>query len=176
VIFCRVSPEKRDAPYAVANQTGFRCLVRILELAALVALAGCGAGSDTGTPPATPTPTLRPALPLATVTLSPSATPAEADSTPVVAFTPVIASETTARQIRVFTELWETVRDTYVYTDFHGLDWEAVYLRYRAPIDAGVADETFYQAMREMVNELGEEHSVFYSPEEVAEEEQQLSG
>jgi len=30
--------------------------------------------------------------------------------------------------------------------------------------------------MREMVDELGDEHSVFYSPEEVAEEEQQLSG
>jgi len=81
-----------------------------------------------------------------------------------------------ARQLRIFNQVWEAVRDTYVYPDFYGLDWEAVYRRYRPRIESGLTDEAFYQAMREMIDELGDDHSVFYSPEEVAEEEAELSG
>jgi C-terminal peptidase prc len=78
--------------------------------------------------------------------------------------------------LRVFTELWETVRDYYVYPDFNGLDWNDVHGRYSARIQAGMDDETFYQAMWDMIDELGDEHSVFNSPEEAALEDQEVLG
>ena len=76
----------------------------------------------------------------------------------------------------MFTQLWETVRDTYVYPDFNGLDWNTVGRRYRAQTEAGLTDDDFYQAMRDMIDELGDDHSVFNSPAEVTEEEQRVSG
>ncbi len=76
----------------------------------------------------------------------------------------------------MFTKLWETVRDTYVYPDFNGLDWDEVNRRYRARVEMGLEDEGFYQAMREMIDELGDEHSAFNSPQEVAEEEERVRG
>jgi len=89
---------------------------------------------------------------------------------------PTATSVATGRQLRLLTRLWESVRDTYVYADFNGLDWDDVYRRYRQRIEAGLEDEAFYQAMREMIDELGDDHSAFFSPEEVVEEEQQLRG
>jgi carboxyl-terminal processing protease len=68
------------------------------------------------------------------------------------------------------------VRDTYVYADFNGVDWDGVYSRYEAKIEAGLEDEAFYAAMREMIDELGDEHSAYYSPQEVIEEDALLSG
>ena len=128
------------------SQRRFICLT--LLILALVGMTwSCGAPLH----PATPTPTLT--APLYT-------TPA---TTPV-------------RQLRVFTQLWETVRDTYVYPDFNGLDWDDVYRRYRARIEGGITDEVFYQAMQEMIGELGDDHSTFNSPQQVAEEEEQISG
>jgi C-terminal peptidase prc len=81
-----------------------------------------------------------------------------------------------ARHLRVFTQLWETVRDTYVYPDFNGVNWNDVYRRYKARIELGLKDDDFYQAMQEMIDELGDDHSVFYSPQQVAKQEEQLSG
>ncbi|NIQ82397.1 MAG: peptidase S41, partial [Anaerolineae bacterium] len=34
----------------------------------------------------------------------------------------------------MFSKLWEAVRDTYIYPDYNGLDWEAVRERYRGRI------------------------------------------
>ncbi len=153
-----------------------RAAALILALLGATLVVACGADASVSTPspglvasatsraaPATPFATFSPtssvAIPVPTATLAPSAT-----------------SVATGRQLRLFTHLWESVRDTYVYADFNGLDWDEVYRRYRARIEAGVEDEAFYQAMREMIDELGDDHSAFFSPEEVAEEEQQLSG
>jgi carboxyl-terminal processing protease len=90
--------------------------------------------------------------------------------------TPAAAQGATARHLRVFTRLWENVHDAYVYPDFNGLDWNAVYRRYRARIELGTKDEEFHQAMQEMIDELGDDHSVFFSPQQVAEQKRLLSG
>jgi len=147
----------------------------ILALVALLLPAACG-GAGVSTP--SPSPPLSSITPTAAPTpaATPSATSTVAPPTPTATALPTFTNEATARQLRVFTRVWESVRDTYVYPDFNGLDWDAVYRRYRPRIESGLTDEAFYQAMREMIDELGDDHSVFYSPEEVAEEEAELSG
>ncbi len=81
-----------------------------------------------------------------------------------------------ARQLAVFQELWDIVNEEYLYTDFNGLDWQAVYGEYRSKIQAGLSDEQFYLAMDEMIYSLGDEHSVFLSPEQAAQEDQDMAG
>jgi len=135
------------------SQRRFICLT--LLILALVGMTwSCGARLH----PATPAPTLTAPL----------------DTTP--ATTTALPDGPTARQLRVFTQLWETVHDTYVYPDFNGLDWDDVYRRYRARIEGGITDEAFYQAMQAMIDELDDDHSTFNSPQQVAEEEEQISG
>lgn len=84
--------------------------------------------------------------------------------------------ETTARHLRVFTELWEIVRDDYVYPDHNGADWDAIGQEYRARVESGFSDEDFWLAMDEMLIELGDDHSIFLSPAVAADEEQMRSG
>jgi carboxyl-terminal processing protease len=154
----------------------------LLSLALLLALglAACrvGAPVPTATPiPACPTPT-------SSVTAAATATPTAASAVtltptrqpPTPSAIPSTDPEQHARQLRVFDHLWSTVRDTYVYPDFNGLDWDGIRQRYEAPIKAGMTDEPFYQAMREMIDRLGDDHSAFYSPDEVAAEEAELTG
>ncbi|MGD9099025.1 MAG: S41 family peptidase [Anaerolineae bacterium] len=135
------------------------------------------APTDTALPPiATLVPTATAPPPAATLAPTAMALSPTATATLAPTLSQAITDETTARQLRVFTHLWESVRDLYVYPDFNGLDWDDVQQRYRARIEAGVDDKAFYQAMREMIDELGDEHSVFNSPQEVAEEEKDLLG
>jgi C-terminal peptidase prc len=85
-------------------------------------------------------------------------------------------AEDTARQLRIFDELWSTVNDSYVYTDFNGLDWAAVKITAETQISAGLANEQFYDLMRDAVFALGDNHSYFLSPEEAIQEEDDYQG
>lgn len=111
-------------------------------------------------PPPTATPT---ALPTATATYTP--TPSQ---TPAPSPSPLHFS--------VFQELWQAVKDDYLYSDFNGLDWESVYDSYSQRIASGLSDTDFYSAMGEMISSLGDEHSTFLSPGEVQAEEEEFSG
>jgi len=111
--------------------------------------------------------------------------PAEMPSEVVAAATPqpfptptppaptAVDEATTEAQLEVFREFWEAVRDNYVYEDFRGRDWEAIGDRYESYIRQGLSDEAFHAAMYAMLNELGDEHSSYLSPEQVREEEEQ---
>lgn len=98
-------------------------------------------------------------------TRTPAATPTQPASASVPA-------ETTARQLRVLEEFWSAVDRVYVYDDFRGRDWEEIGDRYRAMAEKGLADPAFHAAMGAMLGELGDEHSYFQSPAEVAAEQQ----
>ena len=87
-----------------------------------------------------------------------------------------ITPESTARHLRIFEQLWNTVDTQYVYPDFHGVDWEAAYSEFESRIESGLSDEIFWQAMREMVDRLADDHSAFLTPSEAREEDDQLSG
>jgi carboxyl-terminal processing protease len=99
----------------------------------------------------------------------PDPLPPPPESTPV-------SARTTRRQYDVFARLWNTVYGVYVDPNFNGLDWLEVGDRYEALVLAGLTDGDFFEAMRLMIRELGDEHSFFLSPEEVEAEEEQLAG
>ncbi|MGW8250586.1 MAG: S41 family peptidase, partial [Anaerolineales bacterium] len=106
------------------------------------------------TPPATATPTST-AIPSAAPTPTPTPSPF---------------------QHSVFQELWQVVSEDYLYPDFNGLDWGAVYDLYDGQIESGMSDSDFYLAMSEMVASLGDDHSVFLDPGQVKTEEAEFSG
>jgi carboxyl-terminal processing protease len=161
--------------FKIDTDVGSPRAVVILALVALLLPAACG-GAGVHTPsPSPPLPAITPTA-LSTPAATPSATVTVSTTTPAVTALSTVTNEATARQLRIFNQVWEAVRGTYVYPDFNGLDWGDVSRRYRPRIESGLTDEAFYQAMREMIDELGDDHSVFYSPEEVAEEEAELSG
>ena len=116
----------------------------------------------------TPTPTLLP----------PTATPTNTPTATQVLPTPTITSTSLPMdlQLGIFEELWQLVKDDYLYPDFNGLDWDAVHVEYDARIRSGLSNAEFYFAMDEMIYRLGDDHSIFLSPEMVASENQEFEG
>ncbi len=114
-------------------------------------------------------------------TLSPTSAPPITTSTAEdILGTPAPTVETfnlsLDEQLGIFEELWSIVNEEYLYADFNGLDWDAVQVEYRGLIEEGFSDQAFYQAMNEMVFRLGDDHSSFLTPEQVAEEEAEFAG
>lgn len=124
--------------------------------------------SITPTVTLTPTITLPPPTSTLTVTATPTPLPLTATLTP----TPLPLEV----QLQIFQELWEIVRDEYLYPDFNGLNWNAIREEYRGRILSGLSNDDFYRAMDEMIARLGDEHSVYLSPEQVQAEEQEYEG
>jgi carboxyl-terminal processing protease len=129
----------------------------------------------TATPSFTPTPELQPAyippecaaVPLAT--LPPNLA---VQATPAGELTEVAQDE----QLRIFKDLGDVVEGVYVYPDYNGKDWNEIESRYRARIETGLDTQSFYNEMSLMIEELGDEHSFYLSPAEVAESEAELRG
>jgi C-terminal peptidase prc len=68
------------------------------------------------------------------------------------------------------------VRDKYLYEDYRGVDWNVVRDEFAPRVTAAANTEAFYGLMREMIDRLGDEHSRFESPQEVAEEQARFEG
>lgn len=76
----------------------------------------------------------------------------------------------------ILRELGDIVENVYVYPDYNGRNWNEIETRYRSEIEAGLDTQSFYHEMSAMITELGDEHSFFLSPMEVAESEAELRG
>jgi C-terminal peptidase prc len=81
-----------------------------------------------------------------------------------------------SEQLSLFEELTGPVPSLYVYPDFSGLDWPATVAKYRAKIEGGLDTETFYIEMQNLIAELGDNHSSYLSPVDVAATNAQLAG
>jgi len=81
-----------------------------------------------------------------------------------------VDAKTAALQLKVYNALWNAVNEHYVYTDFNGHDWKAIGATYEALVKKGLSEDDFYVAMKRMINELGDDHSYFETPKELAEE------
>ncbi len=114
--------------------------------------------------------------PIQTDTPQPSPSPSTIPATSSPFATATAISEYTSTQLRVFEDLWKIVDSNYLYDDFNGLEWDAIYLEYRARIESGLTNKEFYAAMDEMIYRLGDEHSVYLSPNQAAAEDLELSG
>jgi len=143
-------------------------------------------------PTATPTPT---ASQTATATASPTLTPVplvpafippECSTLPLATLAPEQAVQATPdlaadeirqdEQLRILRELGNIVEEVYVYPDYNGMDWNEIETRYRGKVEAGLDTRSFHNEMDAMIEELGDEHSFFLSPLEVAESEAELRG
>jgi carboxyl-terminal processing protease len=128
------------------------------------------------TPTFTPTPEpLRPAyIPpeCATIPLATNAPDQAIRATPEVDLAEVSSSQ----QLKILEELGNVIENIYVYPDYNGRNWAEIEARYRAKIEAGLDTPSFYSEMSAMIEELGDEHSAFLSPVDVAESEAELQG
>lgn len=79
-------------------------------------------------------------------------------------------------QLQVFEDLWQIVDTQYLYPDFNSLDWNSIHQEYSKRIEDGMNYPDFYQAMREMIDRLGDNHSVFLSPQDTQFEDAQYAG
>lgn len=107
------------------------------------------------------------------------AQPSHTPVSPTTASPTVISSPTPLPiqlQLDIFEDLWTIINDEYLYPDFNGQDWKAVYDEFHQHIQTGLSNHDFYQAMSEMVSRLGDEHSVYLDPEQVAEEDAEYAG
>lgn len=159
-------------------------------LAALL-LAGCALPAITSRP--TPPPTATPAVLAPTATAIPSPQPTGAptvtpqpSSTPTVAppptptdipltATPTLEPLSESQRLQLFDEVWESVRDRYVYTDYRGVDWNAVREQIRPQVASATTEEA-YALIAGMIDQLGDEHSRFDTPQQVAEDEARATG
>lgn len=169
-------------------------MIRYLRLAIvllIIALAGCGAlpvtwrPSPVATPASSPTSTPQPTLaptdtprPTPTPTLTPTPAPT---ATPTVTPYPLLPTPTLAplsanERQAIFEDVWTLVRDRYVYEDFGGVDWEAVRREFEPRIARAASAVEFYTLIKEMVGQLGDDHTRFDTPQEVAEEAARFDG
>ncbi|HUG34758.1 MAG TPA: PDZ domain-containing protein, partial [Anaerolineales bacterium] len=135
-----------------------------------------------------PTATLIPSLTSTPAPFVPAYIPPECQSVPIatvppdlVLLQPTITPEpieeiSQSMQLQIFDELADTVNEVYVYPDFNGKDWDEITTRYRSRVEAGMDTVTFYTEVYAMIDELGDEHSYFLSPQEVEASEAELRG
>jgi C-terminal peptidase prc len=133
---------------------------------------------------ATPAPTLTPTpVPLTPAYIPPacentplatmSAAEALAEPTSFLNANPEISTEL---QGQVFEQVVEIVQKLYLYPDYNGMDWAGIVKNYRTKLESGLTTQAFYENIEAMITELGDEHSRFESPVEVAEDNAQLAG
>jgi C-terminal peptidase prc len=166
-------------------------LKRIIFGALVLSLLACNFVTQMVFPPtATPTASLTPTAtitPTSTPTpLVPAYVPPECAGVPLATIPPESAAQAIPeievteisrdQQLGILDELGHIVEDVYVYPDYNGRDWNAILATYRARIEAGLDTQSFYAEMAAVVEELGDEHSFFLSPLEVAESEAELRG
>jgi len=179
-------------PIFIVKNIGMYCRSRqIIALLAALLIAGCawlsGPPASSPAPAAeavvTTSPTAAPAsrTPSATATFTPtptpSPTPAPPTPTPVpLDPTPTLAPVSAELRTEIFEQVWTTVRDTYVYEDYRGVDWERARIEFAPRVAAAADPETFYALMRELIALLDDEHSRFESPQEVAAQEAEYRG
>jgi C-terminal peptidase prc len=81
-----------------------------------------------------------------------------------------------AQRAAIFARAWTLVRDRYLYPDYGGLDWQAVRDELEPRAVGAESPEAFYQVLRELIGRLGDEHSRFDSPQDVAEQRARSEG
>lgn len=133
--------------------------------------------APTAPPRATPTATASPTLtPTATATATPTPTAPPTPTPRPLEPTPTLAPLGQADRLAIFDQLWRLVDRRYLYQNFRGVDWQAVRAQYEPRVRDAATPAQFYGALREMVAELGDDHSRFESPQQVAEEAARTRG
>jgi carboxyl-terminal processing protease len=83
---------------------------------------------------------------------------------------------TKKEQQHVLDELVSKINEVYLYPGFNGVDWDGNVAKFRTRVEEGLDTEGFYTEIENLVFELGDEHSQFQSPAQVAQADAELSG
>ena len=119
------------------------------------------AAAPSVTPTATDTPPPT-AAPTATFSPTPSATPT-AIPTPRP-FTPTPTLMPQAERRKIFEQVWQTLKDRYVYRDQVGKSWDAWRQEYEPKALAAASANDFYDVVGRMVSQLRDGHTYYLSP------------
>ncbi|HEY3312859.1 MAG TPA: S41 family peptidase [Anaerolineales bacterium] len=79
-------------------------------------------------------------------------------------------------QLQVFDDMTSRIKKVYLYPDFNGVDWPGLVTKSRAKVSAGLDTSAFYDEMDQLVQALGDDHSQFQAPNQVAQLDAELSG
>lgn len=80
----------------------------------------------------------------------------------------VVTSETREGRLKIFDDVWETVRARYYDPTLGGLDWEALRVKYRPAAAEARGREEFYTLLRRMLAHLDDPHTRVIAPGEGA--------
>lgn len=155
---------------------------RILVLLTALLLAGCApsAGVSTTSPDSTTTASasstttlpeglvIPPQCEGRTITTSPLQLPTSTTLTP--------EELSRSSQLLLVESIDQVIRDVYFDPDLGGIDWEDAIEELRADIDDGIATAMLYERIDALVASLGDEHSRFENPAQVAESDQIFAG
>jgi carboxyl-terminal processing protease len=128
--------------------------------------------TSTALSPTTTSPYIPPecvGVPVATL---PAAT-AQALPTPSAGINPPLSK---TEQLQLLDQIAAPIPEFYMYPDLNGLDWNATVAKYRAKVEAGLDTESFYTEIKKMIFELGDDHSQYESPADVAAASAELAG
>ncbi len=114
--------------------------------------------------------------PAPTITRIPTSLPPSLTPTAITTSTPSPTLIPQSVQLSIFENMWSIVNDTYVYPDFNGLDWNAIHEEYSQKIKNGLTNDQFYLAMSTLIYRLGDDHSFFLDPLQVAAQEAEYQG
>ena len=134
---------------------------------------------------ATPSSTSQP-----TVMVEPAASPEptlEVAATPEPTTEPTMTAEpastatpkaplTLEQRTALFNDVWQTINEHYLYSDFNGVDWGMIQAAYAPMIEAAADDAEVYRILARMVEELDDRHSRFAPPEDARSEDALSSG
>ena len=75
-----------------------------------------------------------------------------------------VTAETREGRLRIFDDVWETVRDLYYDPALRGLDWEGLRAKYRPEAASAAGPEELYAVLRRMLAHLSDPHTRVYEP------------
>lgn len=144
------------------------------------ALAGCAAAPASSITPGTPVAAIA-TVPVDVAAVAPTTQPTSRPTTPPRArptSTPMPTSLPTAEPTaeptpalisfeerqQIFDEVWRTIKEHYLYPDFHGVDWDALHDEYAVQLEQDQTRDVFYALIIEMVAQLNDQHSRFLPP------------
>lgn len=68
-------------------------------------------------------------------------------------------------RLGAFDRLWRAMRDNYPFFDLKGVDWDAVYARYRPQVESAHTEDAYFAAVASMLAELNDGHTELSSPQ-----------
>ena len=125
--------------------------------------------------PLLPSPTASPTT-LPSSTASPTTLPTLMPTPITIQPSPTLPAFTEEQRAAQFDEVWQTVADQYMDSNFGGVDWQAIKERYEPRVRAATTPEQFYDVLKQMVAVLDDRHSRYLSPQDAFREQARTSG